>query len=143
MPTIKYWQNLASIMNKAKENIPKQCRIGDTCFTSLETIGVNLFTRHPKNIDHVHKDSNDPLSLIIIFGTNVYGGETVFNDGENMNDTVKRAHVMNHSHGRCVVSTLDKILHKGSIWTGHRAVLSFIPPQINICSLYISWYNIL
>ena len=56
------------------------------------------------------------MLVIIILGKNVHGGETVFYDGENMNDTVKRAHVMNHSHGRCVVSTLDKILHKGYVF---------------------------
>ena len=39
MPNIKYWQNLGLTMDKAKEKIPKQCRIGDSCFTSLETIG--------------------------------------------------------------------------------------------------------
>ena len=33
MPTIKYWQNLGSTMDKAKAMITKQCRIGDTCFT--------------------------------------------------------------------------------------------------------------
>ena len=65
-------------MDKAKENIPKQCRISDTCFTSLATIGGNLFTRHPKNLNRVHKDSNNILSAIIILGTNVHGGETVF-----------------------------------------------------------------
>ena len=43
MPTIKYWQNLGRIMNEAKMVIPKECRIGDTCFTSLATIGGNLF----------------------------------------------------------------------------------------------------
>ena len=43
-----------------------------------------------------------------------------------MNDIGKRAHVMKHSHGRCVVGAFDKILHKGSISTGHRSVLSFI-----------------
>ena len=48
MPTIKYWKNLGSMMDKAKENIPKQCRIGDTPFTSLAAIVRNLFTRHPK-----------------------------------------------------------------------------------------------
>ena len=42
-------------MDKAKENITKQYRISDTCFTSLETFGGNLFTRHPKNLNHVHK----------------------------------------------------------------------------------------
>ena len=43
-----------------------------------------------------------------------------------MKDIGKRAHVMKHSHGRCVVFPLDKMLHKGSIWTGHIAVISFI-----------------
>ena len=43
-----------------------------------------------------------------------------------MNDIGKIAHVLKHSHGRCVIGSFDKILHEGSIWTGHRAVLSFI-----------------
>ena len=75
MPTKKNWQNFGSMTDKAKDNTSKQCRIGDTCFTSLETIGGNLFTRHPKNINHLHKDSNDLLSVIIILGTDVHGGE--------------------------------------------------------------------
>ena len=65
-------------MDKAKEMIPNECRIGDTCFTSLATIGGNLYTRHPKNLNHVHKDSKYLLSVIIILGTDVRGGETVF-----------------------------------------------------------------
>ena len=75
---INYWHNLGSMMDKAKEMIPKQCRIGDKYFTPLATIGGNLFTRHLKNINHVHKDSNRILSVIIILGKNVYSGETVF-----------------------------------------------------------------
>ena len=78
MSAIKYWQNLGNMMGKAKEKIPKKLRIGDTCFTSLETIGGNLLTRHPKNINHVHKESNDILSVIIFLGTDVHGGKTVF-----------------------------------------------------------------
>ena len=77
-------------LDKAKEKIPKQCRIGDTCFTSLVTIGGNLFTRNTKNINHVHKYSNDILSVIIILGKNAHGVETVFNDGVNMNDIGKK-----------------------------------------------------
>ena len=92
-------------------------------FTSLATIGGNLYKRHVKNLNHVHKDSKDLLSVIIILGIDVNGGETVFYDGENMNDIGKRAHVLKHSHGRCVIGSFDKILHEGSIWTGHRAVL--------------------
>ena len=33
MPTIKYWQNWGGTMDKVNEKIPKECRIGDTCFT--------------------------------------------------------------------------------------------------------------
>ena len=96
MPDIKYWQNLGIIMDKAKEKIPKQYRTGDTCFTSLATIGGNLFTRHPKNPNHVHKDSKNLLSVIIILGKNVHCGKTVFNYGDKINDIGKRAHVLKH-----------------------------------------------
>ena len=43
-----------------------------------------------------------------------------------MNDIGKRAHLLKHSHGRCVIGSFDKFLYEGSTWTGHRAVLSFI-----------------
>ena len=90
---------------------------------SLETIGGNLFTRHPKNINHAHKDSHNLLSVIIILGTNVHGGEIVFNDGDNMNNIGKIEHVLKHPHGRCVVGPFDKILHEDFIFTVHRDVL--------------------
>ena len=80
MPTIKYWQNLASIMDKAKQKIPKECRIGDTCFTSFATIGGNLYTRHVKNLNRLHRDSKYFLSVIIILGIDVNGGGTIFYD---------------------------------------------------------------
>ena len=54
MPTIKYWQDLGSIMDKSKYKIPKQCRIGDTCFTPLATIGGN-FTKFCTNYGFLHK----------------------------------------------------------------------------------------
>ena len=74
----------------------------------MATIAVNLFTRHPNNLNRVHKYSNDILSVIRILGTDVHGGETIFCDGEKMNDIVKRAHVLKHSHGKCVVGAFDK-----------------------------------
>ena len=77
----------------------------------MANVGGNLYTRHTKNLNHVHKDSKDLLSVIIILGTDVHGGETVFYDGENMNDIGKRAHVLKHSHGRCVIGYFDKFLH--------------------------------
>ena len=65
MSTIKYWQILVWTMDKAKEKIPKQCRIDDTCFTSLATIGGNLYTRHANNLNRVHTYSQDLMSVII------------------------------------------------------------------------------
>ena len=65
-------------MDKAKYMIPNECRIGDTCFTSLANIGGNLYTRHPKNLNLVHKDSKNLLSMIIILETEVHGGKTLF-----------------------------------------------------------------
>ena len=78
---------------------------------SFATIGDNFYTRHPNNLNHLHRDSKYLLSVTIILGTDVNGGETVFYDGENMNDIGKRAHVLKHSHGRCVIGAFDKILH--------------------------------
>ena len=78
MPTVKYWQYLGRIMEEAKLMIPKECRIGDTCLTSLASIGGYLYTRHLKNLNYVLKDSKDPLSVIIILGTDVNDGETIF-----------------------------------------------------------------
>ena len=78
MRTIKYWQNLVSMMNETKEKITKKCLIGDTCFTSLTTIGGNLYTRHANNLNHVHKDIQDILSVIIKLGIDFNGGETFF-----------------------------------------------------------------
>ena len=92
----------------------------------MATIGGNLFTRHPKNLNHIHKESNNILSVIIILGTDVHGSEAVFYNGEKTNDIGKIAHVLKHSHGKRVVGAFDKILHEGYCWTGHRSVLSFI-----------------
>ena len=111
---------------KQKRLSQKECIIGDTCFTSMATIGGNLYTRHAKNLNNVHKDIKYLLPVIIILGTDVNGGETVFYDGDNINYIGKRAHVMKYSHRRCVIGSLDKFLHEGSVSTGHRDVLSFI-----------------
>ena len=111
MPTIKNWQNLGRTMEKTKDKIPKEFRIGDTCFMSLATIGGNLFKRHSNNLNHVHINSNNLMSVITILGTNVHGGETFFYDEVNMYDIGKIAHVMNNSHGRCVVGPFDRMLY--------------------------------
>ena len=43
-----------------------------------------------------------------------------------MNDIGKIAHDLKHSDRRFVFGDFDTNLHEGSIWTGLRAVLSFI-----------------
>ena len=70
--------NSGSMMDKSRENIPEQCRIGDTCFMSLATIGGNLFTRHLKNHNNAHKYSKYLLSVIIISVTDIHGGKNLF-----------------------------------------------------------------
>ena len=64
--------------------------------------------------------------MIFALGTDVNGGENVFLNVMSIDDIGKRAHVIRNSHGRCVVGSFDKNLHKCSIWTVHRSVLSFI-----------------
>ena len=48
-----------------------------------------------------------------------------FFNGITMNDIGKGAHVINHSHGKCMVGAFDKMLYEGFIWTGPKAVLYF------------------
>ena len=73
---------------------------------SLGTTGGNLFTRHPKNINHAHKCIKVLLSVIIALGTDVNDGKDFFN-GMTMNDMGKIEHVLKHSYGRCVVGAFD------------------------------------
>ena len=129
MPTIKYWKILGSMMDKAKENIPKQFRIGDTCFTSLANIGGNLFTRHTNNLNHVNKDINDILSVIIILVTSVHGSETFFYDVEWYNTRIVYGKiVMYHktilSLGLDSISLNVQITWKLSIHNENNAVLN-------------------
>ena len=57
----KILAELGKILDTAKEKIPKQCRIGDTCFTSLAATEGILHTRHKNNLNLVHKEVNDIL----------------------------------------------------------------------------------
>ena len=41
--------------------------------------------------------------------TDVNGSETIFYDVENMDEIGKRAHVLKHSHGRCIVGAFYKM----------------------------------
>ena len=54
-----------------------------------------------------------------------------------MNDIGIKTHVLNHSRVRCVVGTFDKNLYEVSIWTVHRAFISFILHK----SIFIHFLN--
>ena len=92
MPTIKYWQNWGNLRILQKRIFLKNTVL----VIHVLPIGGNLFTRHLKNINHVQKDSNNRLSVIIILGTDFHGYETILFNGMNMNDIRKRAHFLKH-----------------------------------------------
>ena len=71
-------------------------------FYVIRTIGGNLFIINPKNMNNVHKDRKGLRWVIIILETKINGGETFFY-GLKTNIKGKRAHVIKHSHGMCVV----------------------------------------
>ena len=52
----------------------------------MAVIGVKLYRNHPKNINHVHKDTKDLVPVIITLGKNISGGDTVFYDGDKTSD---------------------------------------------------------
>ena len=62
-------------------------------FTPMAIIGEKLFRNHPKNLNHVHRDSKDLLFVIITLGENIREGDTMFYDGVKTSDLGSRAHV--------------------------------------------------
>ena len=74
----------------------------------MAVIGGKLFGNHPKNLNHVHKDSKDLVSVIIILGKNISGGDTVLYDGVKTSDLGSRAHVLKRLHGRPIFGPFEK-----------------------------------
>ena len=68
----------------------------------MAVIGGKLYRNHPKNLNHVHKDTIDLVSVIITLGKDISGGDTVFYDGVKTYDLGKRAHILKHLHGRMI-----------------------------------------
>ena len=69
--------------------------------------GDKLYSNHPKNMNHVHKDSKDLVSVIITLGENISGGDTLFYNGVKTSDLGCRAHVLKHLHGRIIFSPFE------------------------------------
>ena len=85
-----------------------------------------LYSNHPKNMNHVHKDIKDLVSVIITLGENISGGDTVFYDGVKKSDLGSRAHALKHLYGRMIFGPLVFFYHEGTLLSGYRAIISFI-----------------
>ena len=68
----------------------------------MAVIGGKLYRNHPKNLNHVHNDTKDLVSVIIILGKDISGGDTVFYDKVKPSDFGSRAHILKHLHERMV-----------------------------------------
>ena len=112
----QYWSNLKEKLEMAKEILPSTCRIGETIFTSMAVIGGKLYSNHPKNLNHVHKDSKNLVHVIITLGGDISGGDNVFYYGVKTSDLGSRAHVLKNLYGRMIFGPFEKN-HEGTIWS--------------------------
>ena len=92
----------------------------------MAIIGGKLYRNHPKNLNHVHKDTKYLVSVIITLVKNISGGDTVFYDGVKPSDFGSRAHILKKFHGRMVFGLSKKVFHEGTLWSGYIAVIYFI-----------------
>ena len=122
----QYWSTLKLKLEKAKEILPSTFRIGETIFTSMAVIGGRLYRNHPENLNHMHKDVKDLVSVIITLGKDISGGDNVFYDGVKSCNFGNRAHILKNSHGRIVFVPFEKVFHEGTLWSGYRFAISFI-----------------
>ena len=61
----------------------------------MDVIGGKLYSNHPKNMNHVHKDTKYLVSVIITVDNYTSGGDTVFYDGAKTSDLGSIAHILN------------------------------------------------
>ena len=75
-------------------------------------MGGKLYSNNPKDMNHVHKDSNELVSVIITLGANISGGDTVFYDVIKQTGLVKRAHVLKKLHRRIIMGQFERFYHE-------------------------------
>ena len=92
----------------------------------MAVLGDKLYINHPKNMNHVHKDSKYLLSIIITLGGNIIRGDNVFYDGVKTSDLGSRAHILKHLHGIIIFGSFEKKIHEGTLYSGYRAIIYFI-----------------
>ena len=63
----QYWTNLKENLRRQKKYYHQHAELGKL-FSSMDVIVGRLLSNHHKNLNHVHKDSNDLVSVIITLG---------------------------------------------------------------------------
>ena len=113
---MKHNPQLNSTLEEAKQIIPQELRLCDTCFTGLAIVGK---LASGKNLPH--KDTRDVTSIIISFGNkDVLGGNTLyFNEKNDIVASTK------FKHGRFQTGDFHDVQHSGDDWTGRRGIFSF------------------
>ena len=92
----------------------------------MDIIGGKLCSNHPKNLNSVHKYNKDLVSVIITVRKDISGRDTVFYDGVKTSDLGSRARILKHLHGRMIFGLFEEVFHEGTLYSGYRAVISFI-----------------
>ena len=115
--------NFENKLDKAKEILPSTCRIGENIFNSMTVIGGKLYSNHPPNMNHVHKDTKDMVYVIITVGKDMSGGDTMFYDVLKKSDLGSRDHILKHLHGRMIFGPFEIFSDEGTLWSGYRAVI--------------------
>ena len=115
------------------------------CFTYIETIGGWLYSKHTKNIKHVHKYGKYLFPVVVILVTNSSGRYKVFYKGVMYSDLCKIVHSLNNLCYRCVVGPFEIWSHEGTLWWGHIVLISFILHKSTFLHLFYHgdiFYNI-
>ena len=66
------------------------------------------------------------VSAIINVVKYISGGDIVFYDGVKTSDLGSRSHILKHVHGIMIFCPFEKAFHEGNLWSGYRAVTSFL-----------------
>ena len=90
-------------------------------------------------MNNLHKAAKDLVSIIITVGKDISGGDTVFYDGVKTSDLGSRAHILKNLHGRMIFGPFEKVFHEGTLWSGYRAVISFILTEKIFLHLFLHW----
>ena len=97
-----------------------ELRVCGTIFTAMALVG-NLQNGN----NHLHMDFHDLCSCIIMVGTNIKGGSTIYYNGVSVKEPGEIVHEEKHAHGKVQIFPFEVTPHKGSRWIGKRGIISF------------------